>query len=591
MNSSWNLSAGRPAILVSTSAAGLVLLLGASLAACSATRPDQFERLSPREVNAGRNGEYGAASTPDDLKRLLSEDLEAGMPGRALGGLEAFVGDSIQAETVTRGRLIWDAVRPVTMLQFNGGRAQMTAAKALEKMIAGKAEAEMKSAFNSLRTGDFDRVERLRNNPMGIFHPSTAAMSAEVRPYAALADGVLQYRELATATDPSEAQLQSVLAKLQEAQSALATVGDGEAAFLADSAAAQSLERAGQIDAAAEYWMRIADSDQFASQPPLMRNLVAARVKTYRVRLRESVILEVEDERRAELREQSRSYEAKVDGLEEKHDGFADWARSGLGAARVQLASLQAEDTAQAAAIARMSEESATRDEELKGAADRLAGVVGALDVRFGETADAFEDQLLALSQLTEAQQQLLAQIEGMTESQRTKIEGLVALSKEQRERQYELNQTTAEQREQLERLAAAAAARDAAIAKVKEDVQGVDGRLDAADADAEVRQRAILADLAEYRASVAELGESMAVDRAESADAAAAGADRSADEMGEDSAGAEVEGAPKTQLPARLSFDAFPDIFGAIANAQAGARDKVKSAAGRVSEFIQPRS
>ncbi len=574
----------------SASAAGLLLLLGASLTSCSSTGPGEFEAEPQREVNAGRNGAYGAASTPDDLKRLLSEDLEAGFPDRALSGLEAFAGDNVQAQTVTRGRLVWEAVRPVTMLQFNGGRAQMTAAKALEKMLVGKAEAEMKSAFNSLRTGDFDQVKRLRDNPMGIFHPSTAAMSAEVRPYAALADGVLQYRELATTSDPSEAQLQGVLAKLQEAQSALATIGDGEAAFLADSAAAQSLERAGQIDAAAEFWMRIADSDQFASQPPLMRNLVAARIKSYRVRLRESVILEVEDDRRAELRAQSERYESKVDGLEEKHDGFADWARSGLGAARAQLASLQAEDATQAAAIARMSKESTARDEELKGAAERLAGVVGALDVRFTENADVFQERLMALSQLTEEQQQLLAQIEGMTDAQREKIEGLVALTKEQRERQYELNQTTTAQRAQLEALAEAAQARDAAIAKVKEDVQGVDGRIDSANADADARQRAILSDLAEYRASVDELSAAATVDELEALGALADGPEEPTEEGGA-AATDGVESAPKAQLPARLSFDAFPDIFGAIANAQAGVKDKVKSAAGRVSEFIQPQS
>ncbi|MEM8709888.1 MAG: hypothetical protein AAGG01_02970, partial [Planctomycetota bacterium] len=369
----------------------LSLLTILPLSACAANAPGDYMEGTTRSSAIGsRDGSYAVATSPDELRRLVAEDLEAQSAERVYSGLEAFVGENISRQTATRAHLIWEVVRPTTMLQYGQGRSVMTGVKQLGDLLANEGEKEMQTAFETLRQGDFEAVERLRDEPMGVFHPSTAAMSREVRPYALLADGVLSYRDVAASQGATEAELDAALTKLSLAQSELAKIGETKGMFLADAAAAQALERAGQIDAAAEYWMRIADSDEFLAQPEVMRHLVAARIKTYGVRMKERLIVEVEEERRAELRARDAQYSAQVSKLSDKHRSFDAWARQGFQSAAKRMTDLSREDEGMRAQLAALASTAEERDAELGRAADALAVRLSVVDDRTNElSADA----------------------------------------------------------------------------------------------------------------------------------------------------------------------------------------------------------
>ncbi|WP_145196015.1 hypothetical protein [Planctomycetes bacterium Poly30] len=368
-------------------------------ASCASNSPREYmEGDAPRSEVGSREASYAVATTPADLKRVIAEDLEEKNADRVYSGLEAFVGENVSRGTAKRAHLIWESVKPTTMLQYGQGRSVMTGVKQLGDLLANEGEKEMQTAFESLRQGDFEEVQRLHDEPMGIFHPSTAAMSREVRPYALLADGVLSYRDVAASADPSEADVQVALDKLSLAQSELAKIGETKGMFLADAAAAQALERAGQIDAAAEYWMRIADSDEFTAQPDVMRNLVAARIKTYGVRMKERLIVEVEAERRAELRARDAQYSAQVEKLEEKHQSFDSWARQGFASTARRMAELSREDDQQKAGLASLAATAQERDAELGRAQDSLAVRLGAL----GDRTSGIEGRTSGLEERTD---------------------------------------------------------------------------------------------------------------------------------------------------------------------------------------------
>lgn len=567
----------RPALL-------LALPLGL-LVACAAPRhPSEGQAGAPTSSVGSRAGSYALASSAADLERLVAEDLQADAPRRALDGLEAFVADNMQHRTTARARLIWEAVRPVTMLQFGGGRAEMTAARSLEDMLVRAAEAEVRSAFESLRRGDIETARALRDDPMGVFHPDTAALSAEIRPYAALADGLVRYRDLALRGDASDAEVQAVLDVLTAAQSELSQLGDGEASFLADAAAAQSLERAGQLDAAAEFWMRIAASPRFAQQPELMRNLVAARVKSHSVRLKERLIIEVEDERRREIRSLSEQYEGRVAGVERTHADFADWARSGMATANARLASLGSEDAALRDELARAARASAERDDELQRA---VAGL--------GEGFAGLDRQMAAFAELTAAQRAELERLAALSEDQRAQVEALANMAEAQREELYRQKGVSETQRAELERLRSAAELRREALESVDERVGSVEGRVAAAEGELD----RVSGDVARVERSVADVGaeadarnaaNEVALDQAR-ADLAAyrsaldeltAGA--SLDAMmalvvapaGETTAAAEAPAPERRRLLERLQLDALPDLFGALARADGDAAPAV---------------
>lgn len=394
-------------------AAALALLgtlgLGVITPGCASNSPRDYIVDAPRSEVGSREASYAVATTPADLKRLVAEDLELKNANGVYSGLEAFVGENVTRGTAKRAHLIWESVRPTTMLQYGQGRGVMTGVKQLGDLLGNEGAKEMETAFESLRQGDFEEVQRLHDEPMGIFHSSTAALSREVRPYAMLADGVLSYRDIAASADASGADVQAALDKLSAAQTELAKIGETKGMFLADAAAAQALERAGQIDAAAEYWMRIADSDEFLAQPEVMRQLVAARIKTYGVRMKERLIVEVEGERRAELRARDAEHTAQVSGLQAKHQSFDAWAREGFANSARRMAELSSEDDAQKARLASLAQTAEARDGELGRATDALALRLGTVANRttgletrtdaLAETADALVETTEALSE------------------------------------------------------------------------------------------------------------------------------------------------------------------------------------------------
>ena len=119
------------------------------------------------------------------------------------------------------------------------------------------------------------------------------------------------------------------------------------------------------LDAAAEFWLRAAGHPAFESQPAMVRDLVAARIDSYSARVRESLQLEVEEERRAELRAQAAAYARSVEELESRVASFDEWAAAGFEAigARVRVAREESgeENRALAAEIARAREVSRER--------------------------------------------------------------------------------------------------------------------------------------------------------------------------------------------------------------------------------------
>lgn len=582
-------------------------LVAAALSACASKGPpSDLSNEPPRSEVGSRAGRYALAQDADSLQRLVAEDLEARDPRRAYEGLNEFTGQNISRKTTARAHLIWQQVEPVTMFQFSGGRSHMTAVKKLEGMLANASEEEIRSAMESLRGGDFERVRELREDPMGVFHPETAALSAEIGPYASLAGGVLRYRELAASQDPSEEEVQEVLTILEVAQSELAALGDGEATFLADAAAAQSLERAGQLDAAAEYWMRIADSPQFANQPETMRNLVAARIKTHSVRLKERLILEVEEERREEIRSLSDSYETRVAGLEVEHSEFEGWARDGLRTTAAALATLGEDDARQRARIDAVAAESKLRDERIDDATEALTRELNALGVRTDDLASAAGEQAEALGRLeglSEEHKAALAELARMTDAQREKIEGLAAMTADQRKEIYALNQATEEESETLESMAQAIAAQAAALGDLDRTTDALEGEVGRVAGELEVAKesgaqsaevsrrneadlRRALRDLQAYRASVDELTANASLEAldalgAEEVPPPSQSSERAAGDPAPESSGEPTPAA--ATMPARLSLDAMPDLFAFLE----GAQESVGGAARRMTSFI----
>ncbi len=363
----------------------------------------------PSSAIGTHDSAYALATTGDELARLVAIDLEVGSTDQIFSGLEAFVSENVTRGTTTRANLIWAACDPPSRLQFGRGRRVMTAVKELGNVLANASDREIQSAFEAIRRGDFDEVQRLRDEPLGVLHPATAALSSEVRPYALLADGMLAYRDLSRETAPSGAEVEAVLESLAAAQVALAQVGENRGVFVADAAAAQSLERAGQIDAATEYWLRAADSAEFANQPPAVRNLVAARLKSHSARLKERLILEVEQERRAELRAMDADYGLRLERVREQHSELDAWARDGFDAVSARLASLGQADRGLGERIDRAAAEVDERQTRLERRADELerdaqAGAAVDADQREAlRDLQAYRDALMSLGGLQRA--------------------------------------------------------------------------------------------------------------------------------------------------------------------------------------------
>ncbi len=561
------------------------LSLATFSASCSTNSPRDYVGDAPRSEVGSRAGSYAVATTPADLKRLIAEDLELKEADAVYAGLEAFVGENISRGTAKRAHLIWEDIRPTTMLQYGQGRSVMTGVKQLGNVLGNEGQKEMETAFESLRQGDFEEVQRLRDEPMGIFHPATAAMSRDVRPYAMLADGVLSYRDLATQANPSTNEVQTALDKLAAAQTELAKVGETKGMFLADAAAAQALERAGQIDAAAEYWMRIAESDEFLAQPEVMRSLVAARIKTYGVRMKERLIIEVEAERRAELRARDAEYSAQVAKLQSKHESFDGWARQGFMRAARQMAELSTEDDQQKARLASLAATAESRDAELGRATDQLAVRLGALDVRAtgleAKTSElASQDATMELRVDREVAQ-LRGQLDEAVSTLRTDQAGLTARADDLERRAAELTDSTAANagnidavkreaqelrgeaailREQASQLSSETGSLRTDVTRNQRASEDLAAKVSAQ--DAELAQS--LKDLADYHAAVDELTASAGLQEVEGVlDPALPASLSSSADNSEVAATKPGAGRGVMTLPAYLAVHSMQDVFG----------------------------
>ncbi|MFT5734649.1 MAG: hypothetical protein ACJAZN_003129 [Planctomycetota bacterium] len=577
----------------------LVLMGALSLAAfstgCTANSPRDYLEDAQRNEIGTRDGSYAVATSPEDLKRLIAEDLESQNAAAVYEGLEAFIGENISRGTAKRADLIWQSIKPTTMLQYGKGRSVMTGVKQLGEVLHAEGAREMETAFESLRQGDFQEVQRLRDQPMGIFHPDTAALSRDVRPYALLADGVLSYRDVAASSDPTGAEVQMALDKLSAAQSELAKIGETRGMFLADAAAAQALERAGQIDAAAEYWMRIADSKEFLSQPDVMRNLVAARIKTYGVRMKERLIVEVEAERRAELRARDAQYSAQVEQLEEKHQSFDSWARQGFASSARRLAELSQEDDQHKVRLASMASTAEERDAQLGRAQDALAVRLGALDERAGglegrtdelteRTAELGDEGDAILQRVDREVALLRGNLEEAVSSLRTDQAGLTARAEALERRASELSNSVGTNATNIDSVQKEAAGLRAQALELRGEAADLASETSSLRAGMEGNQRASqqlasditlrdadlaqsLRDLANYQAAVEELTANAALnviapslDEMASPELPAAGAE--AVEL-EPAGGSSSDRGSFMALPAYLAVHSMPDVFG----------------------------
>ncbi|MEL6430914.1 MAG: hypothetical protein AAFR54_17145 [Planctomycetota bacterium] len=510
-----------------------LLLAGSAvlLPACSSTSPPRMKiDGGPTSAVGQRAGAYALCASSADLEALIAEDLEAGRADLVFDGLQAFVGENDRRRTMTGAHLVWQRVRPVAMLQYGGGRSQMTAVRQLGQVLATDAAAEKSAALDSLRAGHLGAVAEYATTPLGPLHPATAALSDELVPYSRLAGALLAYRDLAAADAPDEAALNATLEELSGAEVALAQAGDARAAFLAMIAGAQSLERAGDLDAAAEFWLRAAGHPAFESQPAMVRDLVAARIDSYSARVRESLLLEVEEERRAELRAQAASYARSVEELESRFASFDEWAAAGFEAidARVRVAREESgeENRALAAEIARAREVSRERGAAV---AERIADVEERIGVLATKVARG-EDTDGAIAREVADLRAALAGYEG--ELTRARADASA--------RAQEVERRSAELEARIDRLAAdVAAGRDA--------------------------NGAAATQLDELRAALAANEAELGALRAEAGAAAAEGAS-----------------APETAaLPARFALDAFPDVLALL--------DTAKDGAQRLSTLIVP--
>ena len=298
-------------------------LLAALMLACAATHTPPSEDPIPVR-------RYEHLTSHDELQHLVEKDLEQGRGEAAYHGLESFTRQCILDNHATRGNLTLRDAKPVTLFMFSEEREFVGPVEQLQKMLASQAARELDQAYEAIRLGDSDALHAMRTDPLGLLHPDTIALDANLRPHATLVNAMLAYSDLGAS--PSSEAVETLLQDLADTRHLLANSDRPEGLFLADIAMAQTFEQSQRPDEAAEVWLRVSESEFFPDAPPAMRNAIAARIVNYSERLANALAVQLEEERREELRAMHDSYEVKLNQLRGKHQDLDVWVRAEVAA-------------------------------------------------------------------------------------------------------------------------------------------------------------------------------------------------------------------------------------------------------------------
>lgn len=311
---------------------------------------------------------------------------------KALGGRRSYEGIS---EFVTlckvQGQATWgsgvlDDARPVLLLQSIAAGRYIQPTKELAKSLKAEAGVELDRAYALAERGQWSQLAKLSATKGSVLDPALVDRTPELEPHQTFISVLVDYAALEAPGADTPAALDALAERLEPARAQLMALEAPAAQFLASVAHAQLLERRGHMDEAAEVWLQVVDTQAWLDAPEPMRNAIAARVTSYRQRLRDSLAVQLEEERRAEIAELHQRYGRELERLRIENAGFEGWVRDSDAAVRARLDELKREDEAlwRELTEGRAFEASATEDvrQGLGVAADVLSLLGGARALR-----------------------------------------------------------------------------------------------------------------------------------------------------------------------------------------------------------------
>ncbi len=333
---------------------------------------------------------YENAAASEELAALLQADLAEHRVADAYQGLKAFTTHNLEARHASRAHSIFEGARPVVLFQFHGGATHVSAVKQLGELLRSEAETEVSDLYDRFDARDLESLRRLSSDPLGVLHPDTVRLSADLAPHAAFFRGYLAYEDLGARGMLSKSDAEEIAGLMQRAGEVFARTGQDERLFLTYLVSAQALELAGDRDAAIERWKAALDSEFWPHADADVRAAIAARISSYRERLRQEVEAEVAEERREEIRKLEEEYARRnsesLDRIAELERKL-DQAREEIRAVRdseekkkIELLDQQLQRVLELARLDRSGETSKSMDElegAVNGAVDWMRDAVG----------------------------------------------------------------------------------------------------------------------------------------------------------------------------------------------------------------------
>lgn len=298
-------------------------LLSVSLVGCAArggsVAVSADESLAEvRNLTVASVAEYASIAAFEDLESLVERDIAARDFERLQHGLEAFVRASILGGREMRAHLMFAKLRPVWRLQGAGGARYVAAIQEQQRILELAGREELDRAHAALERGDWDRLRRMRADPRSVLGAESLEMSSELSPHVSLADAMLRFDALRSASvrDPREAR--EVASVLDALAPALERDGYGSMSFLARIGAAEALDLAGLEAEAIERWLALLDSRYLASADESVQVAIAVRLKGYTDRLREDLTRRIQAEGKALADARVREVETRYASLSQE---------------------------------------------------------------------------------------------------------------------------------------------------------------------------------------------------------------------------------------------------------------------------------
>jgi hypothetical protein len=315
-------------------------------------------------------GLWDLAQESNDTVAFRSEVLRR---FKALGGRRSYEGI---AEFVTQcrvhGQATWgsgilDDVRPVLLLQSISAGRYIQPTKELAKSLRLEAGLELDRAYALAERGQWSQLAKLSATAGSVLDPALVDRAPELEPHQTFLSVLVDYAALEVPGAGTAAALEALALRLEPARAQLMALDAPAAQFLASVAHAQLLERRGRMDEAAEVWLQVVDTQAWLEAPEPLRNAIAARITSYSQRLRDSLAVQLEEERRAEIAELHQRYARELERLRRDYAGFESWVRDSDAAVRARLDELKREDEAlwRELTEGRVLEASATEDVRL----------------------------------------------------------------------------------------------------------------------------------------------------------------------------------------------------------------------------------